>query len=323
MGTLFGVRLRVHLTFLFGGLILIATQLQQSEGWRGFLYGCGGWVLLFGIVLLHELGHCFGARWVGGQADEILMWPLGGLATTRPPHHWRAHLVTTVAGPAVNVVLLVGTGIVLTLAVGGVGAIPWNPFAPFQTALPIESELHYWLVLFFGLNLIILLFNLVPMFPLDGGRIVQSLLWRRWGFSRAASASAGTGMVGAIGLFMVGLLLDPWLICVAVFGYFTCWQQRQQLKSGVYPLENEFGYDFSGGYSSLETGAERPARRPSPWKRFRAARATARAAREAQRSQDRRRRVDEILEKVHRHGMQSLTPAERRMLEEETKRHRA
>src|SRR2546421_9489053 len=106
LGRFFGIPVRVHVWFpaVAAGLILYAA-------WKKDVIP-GTWIdaamveaLLFGIVLLHEFGHCFGARAVDGDAQEVLMWPLGGLAFVDVPHTPRAHFVTVVCGPAVNLVL--------------------------------------------------------------------------------------------------------------------------------------------------------------------------------------------------------------------------
>src|SRR4051794_19411699 len=91
--TVFGIRVRVHASMI----LLIVLQILTSEsksglGWQNAVTSMG---VLFGSVLLHEFGHCFGARYVGGEADDILMWPLGGLAFTRPPHRpWPSFFTT-------------------------------------------------------------------------------------------------------------------------------------------------------------------------------------------------------------------------------------
>lgn len=323
VGRLFGIDIRLHLLFIFGALVLLAAEVRDGVSWLGLGYAAGQIAMLFVIILLHEFGHCFGARFTGGEAREILMWPLGGLAYTSPPHTARANLITAVAGPMVNVLFLVLTAALVLAWLGTPGALPLNPFRPYVTAVVVESSLHDWLVIFFTLNLIILLFNLAPVFPLDGGRILQCLLWPRRGYRDATSIASGVGMVGAIVFGVIGLFTrEILLFAIAFFGYFTCWQQRQMLKSGMFDSDNEFGYDFSQGYTSLERGGRPAQRKPSYWARRRARREAQKATREAERAEEHRRLVDEILQKVHHHGLESLSPRERRILEKETNRQR-
>jgi Zn-dependent protease len=323
VGRLFGIDIRLHLLFVFGALVLLAAEIRDGLNWIALQYAVGQIVMLFAIVLAHEFGHCFGARLTGGEAREILMWPLGGLAYTSPPHTARANLITAAAGPLVNVLFLIFTAAIVLAWLGTPAALPLNPFKPFVTAAPVTSSLHDWLVIFFTLNLILLLFNLAPVFPLDGGRILQCLLWPRRGYRDATNIASGIGMVGAIAFGVIGLFTrEILLFAIAFFGYFTCWQQRQMLKAGMFDAGNEFGYDFSQGYTSLERGGQPAERKPSYWERRRARREAEKARREVQRREEHRRLVDEILEKVHRSGIASLTPKERRILEEETNRQR-
>jgi len=324
VGRLFRIDIRVHLLFVLGGLVLVAGGLHDGGGWLGCAYGVGQMAMLFFIVLVHEFGHCFGARFSGGEADEILLWPLGGLAFTNPPHTPRAHLITVVAGPLVNVVFLVLTSAILITWTGTAASLPINPFAPFETNSPIASELQYWLVVFFTLNYIILLFNLAPVFPFDGGRILQCVLWFRRGFRPATEIATGIGMVGAVVICVIGIFSQQMMFfAIAFFGYFTCWQQRQMLKAGVYDATNEFGYDFSHGYTSLDGADAAQQPRPSFWQRRRDRKAIARAQKEADRREELRREVDRILAKVHDSGLESLSPKERRILEQATDHQRA
>src|SRR5690606_8066625 len=98
---LWGIQVRLHLLFI----IFVAAELVRGASAGYFGHSAMAMLGLFGLVLLHEYGHSFACRRVGGDADEILLWPLGGLAYCAPPHNWKANLVTTLGGPAVNVVL--------------------------------------------------------------------------------------------------------------------------------------------------------------------------------------------------------------------------
>ncbi len=327
-GTMFAIRIRIHLFFILGAIYIIFRDLSQTGSWSQVGYGMGTLGLLFAIVLMHEFGHCFGARYVGGTAEEILLWPLGGLAQTSPPHKPRAHLITVLAGPAVNVAFLLIFGTALAVWKGSLLALPLNPFKPF---LPLSTQylydygsLHYWLNDFITINWMLLLFNLLPVFPFDGGRVLQCILWFRKGYGPATMTASGVGMVGAIAIGTIGLLTAASILMfIAIFGYVTCWQQRQMLKAGAFEAQNEFGYDFSQGYTSLNKDWENPqqAPRPSFFQRWRNKRAIARAERERNRIEERRVEVDRILEKVHKDGLQSLTTKERRLLQEESKFH--
>jgi stage IV sporulation protein FB len=330
IGSLFDIRIRIHVLFVLGGLFVVFQELDGDQGFTGVGYGLGSLAILFLIVLLHEFGHCFGARSVGGSADEILLWPLGGLAFTSPPHNARAHLITVVAGPLVNVVLLVLATAILVTWKGTLDALPLNPFAPFQTPLAAMyaregtyfGSVYYWLVVFFTLNFIILLFNLMPVYPFDGGRVLQCILWMRKDFASATLLATGVGMVGAIAIGIVGVFTEGFMLFgIAIFGYVTCMQQRQAVQSGMFETENEFGYDFSRGFTSLEGGAtDVRARKPSMLQRWRANRDARRTAKELEERELLTKEIDRILAKVHDDGLQSLTANERALLKSETQR---
>jgi len=322
-GRLFGIAIRVHILFLFGALVVIAQAFRENPdgGITGIVESLGAIALMFLIVLVHEFGHCFGARGVGGSAEEILMWPLGGLATVRPPHRPGAHLVTALAGPAVNVVFCLVTAAVLIAWTGNALAVPTDPFHMFRPLSPEGFDMwpvQKWLVIFFGLNYMILLFNLAPVYPLDGGQALQALLWPRMGYRDSMMLASGIGMVGAIGFGVIGIFSGAYMLFgIAVFGYFTCWQQRQQLKMGLFENGGGLpGYDFSQGHTSLD----RSAAGPSFWQRRRARKLAERRRRERERIEAARQEVDRILDKISRDGLRSLSPKERRFLERETQR---
>lgn len=331
VGRIFAIDIRVHIAFVLCAVILVWMEIPKGDSGIDWSLGSvlvealGMYAILFGIVLLHEFGHCFGARRTGGEADEILLWPLGGLASVNPPHNARAHMITTVAGPAVNVVICGICSLVLVLWLGSLGAVPWNPLHPF---LPVGASIYpttaqHWLLRVYGISYFILLINLLPIFPFDGGRIVQAWLWPRKGFESSMMIATGTGMIGAIIIGLVAIFQkESWiLLMIAVFGYVTCWQQRKILKE-MGPMEAGFGADYSTGYTF---GGEDEAgeRKPGFFARRRARKLALRLAGERTRREERVLAVEEALRQVSVSGLASLTPKQRRLLEEETQRQRA
>ncbi len=305
-----GIDVRVHLIFL----VFIAVELMRAgiDGGSMSMRLAGLMLaLLFGIVLLHEFGHCLACRRAGGNADEILMWPLGGLAWCRPPNRWRAHLVTAAGGPAVNVAIAAVLVPVLGLWTGAwIGVAIPNPLS--LGGLFHEAVARSWtlsaLYLAGHVNLVILLFNLLPIFPLDGGRIAQACLWPKLGYAASMRLAVRVGYVGAIALGAMGLVMgDFTLVFIALFGGVTCWITHRQLAftqelMGFAPDE-----DAAGLYDA--PAKERP---PS-------ARSRRRAARRAARRRQETNRDDAILKKIADTGMKSLTWSERRLLKRATK----
>jgi hypothetical protein len=136
--------------------------------------------------------------------------------------------------------------------------------------------------------------------------------------------ASGIGMAGAIAMFLVGVVSGAsMLFFIAVFGYMTCWVQRQQLRMAETADGGEFGYDFSQGYNSLEQSSAARRRKPGYWERRRIRKEIERRERARQEEEQRQVRLDAILAKVRHNGLASLTPAERHFLEEETQRRQA
>ena len=308
VGRIFGIEIRLHFLFL-GGALLLALRLSGPGG-LGFAYSLLITACLFIFVLAHELGHCWAAIRNGGQAESILLWPLGGLATlTGGSGDPKATIQIAAAGPGVNALFC----LVLTPVIIFSGHAPsLNPLAPFSSFADAC----------FRLNLMLLLFNLLPAFPMDGGRILQGVLQIKLGFGRSMLIATRVGQVAAVALGFVGVLVNHiWLLFISLFVLFESTRQRQMLKMGALFSESDsaFGHDFSRGYSSLDG---EPTPRRSWFQGVRDRRRRRRADREAREEAEIRRRVDEILEKVSRDGLKSLTSKERRFLHQASRRFR-
>lgn len=324
LGTLFDVRVRIHITFLIFAAVRLLYAFADAGNF-GFQFELTLIVTLFTIVLLHEFGHCFGCRWVGGQADDILMWPLGGLASTNPPNRPYENLITVLAGPAVNVALLF---LMLPLLYWQ-GILSWSTINPVNFELPWET-FAYFLAIAFKLNLVILLFNvLLPFYPMDGGRILQVALWYRMSHFHATMIATTIGMGGALILFVAGVYLAGYLkpdyfmlSAIGLFGMYSCMITRRQLELMGQIPENEFGYDFSQGYTSLERSMSKTRKRearPSLRRRFQSWMERRRKREQARIESE----LDRILEKIHVQGMDSLSREERRILHQASKQKRA
>jgi Zn-dependent protease len=308
--TAFDIRVRIHATLII--TIVLTLLLSETRflpiGW----HNAATWMaILFASVMLHEFGHCFGCRRVGGTANDVLMWPLGGLATVDPPRRPGAHLVTAAAGPAVNLFLCI---MAAGLSVGLGGGMSAMPLLPFQTGQliphypPNDAVFYLWWI--YSVNYSLLTFNLLLMFyPFDGGRIIQALLWYRVGFYRSMKFATIFGMVSAslMGVYCV-VVFEPLLLMIAIFGFMACYRQRQQLiEEGA-----EYGdeTDYSAAYEKPQ-----PARKTKTARQLRAAKRARRIAAEHQQEQA---ILDAILAKVSATGMASLTWSERRTLKKAT-----
>ena len=211
-----GIDLKIHLTFL---LLLAWIGIAHSRQGGAAAAGAGILfvLLLFACVVLHEFGHALAARRYGIRTADITLLPIGGVARIlNMPKNPRQELVIALAGPAVNV----GIAIVLfALIGGGQGRLVGDVLALEDVRVALVSKLltvNVWLVLF----------NLIPAFPMDGGRILRSLLAMRMPYARATEIAAGVGqsfafLFGFIGLFSS----NPLLIFIALFVYLGATQE--------------------------------------------------------------------------------------------------
>lgn len=302
-----GILVRVHLLFILIAVIRLISPIQP--GAAGLAYEAFFIGSIFVFVLLHEYGHCFACRYVGGEADEILMWPLGGLAMCRTPHDWKKALITTVGGPAVNLVLaLIFAGIMLALG-AGLGVVIFNPFdriAPIVREAWFNQDSAYWkFLLFFAYqaNIYMFLFNvLMPMFPMDGGRIFQELLWARLGYRKSMQIAVNVGLVVAVAVGGYAVLSGSnSLLSIALFGGITCYMERRKLA---------MTQDEPWAESLRMTESED-------------ARKYKMAAKQQERERQKQADVDRILAKIAASGMDSLSRSEKATLREATERKRA
>jgi len=206
-GTVAGTAVRVHVTFLlFLAWIFGVNYLSggAQEAWSALLFV----VLLFLCVLLHEFGHIFTARAFGVRTPDVILLPIGGVARLeRIPERPSEEFLVAIAGPAVNV------AIALLLVLIGGASLSANHLAALESAnVSILDRLA-------AVNLFLALFNLIPAFPMDGGRVLRALLASRFGYVRATEIAATVGQWVAFGLGFLGLFGNPLLIFIAIFVY--------------------------------------------------------------------------------------------------------
>jgi len=191
---------------------------------RGRTYSSPIWnaleyLALFVMVGLHEYGHALACRQVGGIANQIVLWPLGGVAYVNPPPRPGATLWSIAAGPLVNVALLPILSLVgmLNRSLGWAHAMP-NAYALLRAV---------WFI-----NLGLLIFNLLPIYPLDGGQILRSLLWFVVGRARSLLVVTVFGFAGVAGFLLLALWSHSiWLGVIAVFLLMNCWGGLQQARA--------------------------------------------------------------------------------------------
>jgi Zn-dependent protease len=211
-----GIDVFLHWSWFVVALFEISERASQ---YRSVAWNVAEYLALFAIVTLHEFGHSLACRQVGGNADRIVLWPLGGVAYVDPPQRPGATLWSIAAGPLVNVVLIpVLFG--LMLIGGSAGLTKTSP------------DVSTWLGAVFGINVVLLVFNLLPVYPLDGGQILRSLLWFVLGRARSLTAASVVGFAGVLGLLAIALRAeDVWLGILAAFVAMNCWRGFQHARA--------------------------------------------------------------------------------------------
>lgn len=274
-------------------------------------------------TLLHEMSHIMMVRATGGMGDEVLLWPLGGLAMVHPAGTFRSQFLTPAAGPLCDFAICLAAAIALFPS-----GLPTEMFYPF--AMPIHEfsaePLRDLLIITFWLNWVLGLLNLLPVYPLDGGRMTQAVLATRWNAEATTQIYLKVGMaLGFIGIIF-GMIADStktlqpcavWVIIIAATVLLLNLQESYQLQSTETYEDSVFGYDFSQGYTSLERSLEsepKPAKRPGTLQRWRERRKAEKLRRQQEQNAQVQAELDVLLQKIQDHGMDSLTDAERRQL---------
>jgi Zn-dependent protease/CBS domain-containing protein len=207
IGRVAGTVVRIHLTFLLFLAWIFAASYAASgaaTAWETLLYI----VLLFLCVLLHEFGHIFTARAFGVATPYVTLLPIGGVAQLeRIPEEPYEEFLIAIAGPLVNVAITI-----VLVVVGGAHLNPSDAALIDNTNISMIDRLAI-------VNLFLALFNLIPAFPMDGGRVLRAALASKWGYVRATEISASIGQFVAFALGFIGLMYNPILIFIAIFVY--------------------------------------------------------------------------------------------------------
>ena len=202
---LFGVDVFLH----WWWFLVAVYEIQSRAGrYSSLTWNVLEYLALFLIVLMHEFGHALACRQVGGKADRIVLWPLGGVAYVDPPQRPGATLWSIAAGPLVNVALMP------ILALLFLKAQQFGGSRDLVALLYAIGLINRWL----------LIFNILPIYPLDGGQILRSLLWFVLGRARSLMVATILGLIGVVGFIALAIYIrDAWLGIVAVYMLMNCW----------------------------------------------------------------------------------------------------
>jgi stage IV sporulation protein FB len=236
IGKVAGTVVRLHITFVLFLVWIFASSYVSNgaaEAWSTLLFV----VLLFLCVLLHEFGHIFTARAFGVSTPYVTLLPIGGVAQLEriPEDPWE-EFVIAIAGPAVNVVI---AAVLIVFANAHLGATAAMGVDDMQ--IPMVDRLA-------TVNLFLALFNLIPAFPMDGGRVLRAALASRMGFVRATERAASIGQITAFVLGFIGLFHNPILVFIAIFVYLAASSEAHSVAlravSGGVPVRQAMMTNF-------------------------------------------------------------------------------
>ncbi|RMF43607.1 MAG: CBS domain-containing protein [Planctomycetota bacterium] len=206
IGRLAGIDVYVHATFLILVIWVGAAHFMRRGSWGDAISGLAFIAALFAIIVLHELGHALTARRFGIRTRDITLLPIGGLARLeRMPDDPRQELWVALAGPAVNVALALL--LMVLLLVGG----------HWADVLSVQFVGGAWLAKLLWVNVALAVFNLLPAFPMDGGRVLRALLALNMDYVRATQIAANVGQAMALVFGFAGMLYNPFLLFIALF----------------------------------------------------------------------------------------------------------
>src|SRR6266540_3656065 len=230
-----GIQLRIHVTFVLL-IAWLAFGYYAQGGTPAAAEGVIFVLLLFLCVVLHEFGHALAAKSFGINTPDITLLPIGGVARLeRMPEEPKQELVIAVAGPAVNVVIALG----LFVAGGSFNNPFVNPGAPERVGLVSQLLI---------INVLLVAFNLLPAFPMDGGRVLRALLATRMEYTQATQVAAQVGQGMAFLFGLAGLFYDPFLLFIALFVWMGASEEAAmvQMRSslGGIPVQRVMLTDF-------------------------------------------------------------------------------
>ena len=237
LGTFAGIAVYVHSTFLLLLIWIALVHVGQDQGLGATASGVGFILAIFLCVLLHEFGHALVARRFGIRTRDITLLPIGGLARLeRIPEDPKQEFLVAIAGPAVNGVIAAGIFLVLLLSSG------LGPFGELAVGSgPLLQRLMF-------VNLVLLVFNLIPAFPMDGGRVLRALLATRLSYSRATQLAAAVGQAMALAFGFIGLFYNPMFVFIALFVWIGAAQEASMVMMkaslGGIPVKQAMITDF-------------------------------------------------------------------------------
>ena len=219
-----GIPVRVHVTFVLFLVWLFWVSAAHGGGLSQAAQSVGFILTAFACVVLHEFGHALTGRRFGVVTRDIILLPIGGVARLdRIPRHPREEVAIALAGPAVNVVI---AALLLLYMRFSAGIYDFSDPSLYERSFVVQL---------FTFNVVVTAFNLVPAFPMDGGRVFRALLAMRLDYVKATRIAAHVGQVIALLFGVLGLFGNPMLIFIALFVFLAAGRESAfvTLENGV------------------------------------------------------------------------------------------
>ncbi|WP_100609887.1 site-2 protease family protein [Confluentibacter lentus] len=222
LGSIWGIKLIVHWTFFFLIVWIVLSELNRGGTTKSVLFNLSLVLAVFACVILHEFGHALAAKRFGIHTKKITLLPIGGMASLeRIPESPKQELLVTLAGPLVNVIIALFLYFM----------VPVNEFMHLNFTETFDALTSYTLQSFlfylYLVNIGLVVFNLIPAFPMDGGRILRALLAMKMSRVKATQIASTIGQFIAILFLLLGLLYNPFLIIIALFVFLGAYGENQ------------------------------------------------------------------------------------------------
>ncbi|GMN11737.1 site-2 protease family protein [Croceitalea sp. MTPC9] len=225
LGSVSGIKIEVHWTFTLLLIWVVISEILRGGTLLSTLFSIGLILILFVCVVLHELGHALTAKKFHIKTQNITLLPIGGMATMEkiPEKPWQ-ELAVALAGPAVNVVI----ALLLYLFIPVKDYLGMEPGQILESLNTLNSQTFFFYL--FAANVMLVVFNMIPAFPMDGGRVFRALLSFAMDRVKATSIASGLGQLMAVLFFFLGVFSNPFLILIAIFIFISAYGENQMVQ---------------------------------------------------------------------------------------------
>ncbi len=225
LGKLFNVRIEIHWTFIFILAWVVFLELKSGGTIQNALMSTIFILLLFVCVVFHEFGHILTARKFGVKTKKITLLPIGGVASMDTiPENPKQELLIALAGPAVNI----GIAFILLLFINTSFFFDQEPSQIEETLSHVTTQ--NLLIYLFSANLVLAIFNFIPAFPMDGGRVLRAILAMKMDRVTATNIASGIGQFVALIFVFIGILYNPFLIIIALFIFVGAYGENKMVR---------------------------------------------------------------------------------------------